>query len=85
MDAWSDMLGYAAGLCTSLAFAPQVIKTLRSRSAGDISIGMYLLMAIGITLWIIHGFQIGSLPVIAANLVTLMLVAAMLVMALRYK
>ena len=80
-----EWVGYVAGLCTTLAFAPQVVKTLRRRSAGDISTGMYVLMVTGTVLWLFHGIDIGSWPVIIANAVTLGLVVAMLVMALRYK
>lgn len=80
-----EWVGYVAGLCTTLAFAPQVVKTLRRRSAGDISPSMYALMATGTVLWLVHGIDIGSWPVITANAVTLGLVVAMLVMALRYK
>ena len=81
----ADSIGYAAGICTTAAFLPQVLKTLRSRSARDISLGMYALLAVGITLWLIHGVQVGAAPVVAANAVTLILVGAMLVMKLRYK
>lgn len=80
-----EWVGYVAGLCTTLAFAPQVVKTLRRRSASDISTGMYVLMVTGTVLWLWHGIDIGSWPVITANAVTLVLVVAMLVMALRYK
>ncbi|OLN31059.1 hypothetical protein DVDV_0181 [Desulfovibrio sp. DV] len=85
MTGWSDWVGFAAGLCTTAAFAPQVFKTLRSRSVGDISLGMYALMVVGIALWLIHGLAVGSAPVVAANAVSLVLVGLMLAMKLRYK
>jgi len=85
MTSLADIVGYLAGLCTTAAFLPQVVKTVRSRSAHDISLGMYALMVVGITLWLIHGVQVESSPVIAANAVTLVLVGAMLFMKLRYK
>jgi MtN3 and saliva related transmembrane protein len=81
----SDMVGFVAGACTTLSFLPQVVKAWRTRSTRDISLGMYLLLLCGITLWLVHGFQIGSLPVMAANAVTLVLVVAMVYMKLRYK
>jgi MtN3 and saliva related transmembrane protein len=80
-----DWVGYAAGLCTTAAFVPQVVKTLRSRSVGDLSLGMYALMAVGGSLWLIHGLQIGSVPVVAANVVSLVLIGIMLAMKLRYQ
>jgi len=81
----SDLVGYAAGICTTAAFAPQVVKTLRTRSTRDISLGMYLLLSLGILLWLVHGALVGSAPVVAANAVSLVLVGVMFVMKLRYK
>ncbi len=85
MAAFSDFIGFTAGLCTTFAFAPQVVKTLRTRSTRDISLAMYLLMGLGNLLWLVHGLQVGSSPVVAANLVSLVLVGVMLWMKLRYK
>lgn len=81
----SDLVGYLAGVITTASFLPQVVKTLRSRSTRDISLGMYLLMTAGIGLWLVHGLAIGSGPVVAANGVTLVLVGIMLYMKLRYR
>ncbi len=85
MPGSADIVGYLAGICTTAAFAPQVVKTLRSRSTRDISLGMYLLLAVGASLWLVHGLQVGSFPVMAANAVTLVLVGVMLFMKLRCK
>lgn len=83
--ALSDLVGFVAGACTTISFLPQVLKAWRTRSTRDISLGMYLLLICGIGLWLVHGFQIGSMPVIAANAVTLVLVIAMVYMKLRFK
>jgi MtN3 and saliva related transmembrane protein len=66
-------LGFVAGTLTALAFLPQVIKTWRSQSASDLSTVMLLAQSIGVALWMIYGIAIGSLPVIMANAVTLVL------------
>jgi MtN3 and saliva related transmembrane protein len=81
----SDMVGFLAGICTTASFLPQVVKAWKTRSTRDISLGMYLLLVLGIGLWLVHGVQIGSGPVVAANAVTLVLVLAMLYMKVRYK
>ena len=41
----TELLGLIAGTLTTLAFLPQVIKTWKSRSAQDISLGMFLLFS----------------------------------------
>jgi len=77
-------VGLAAAFCTTTAFVPQVIKTWRTRSTHDISLAMFSLMTLGIALWLIYGAFIGDLPLIAANLVTLVLAGTILVLKLRY-
>ena len=48
-------MGAAAGVCTTAAYLPQVVKTWRSRSTSDISLAMFLVMVTGIALWIGYG------------------------------
>jgi len=44
-------IGLAAGCCTTLAFVPQVVKTWKTRSTTDISLGMFAVLVHGVTLW----------------------------------
>ncbi len=78
-------LGLVAGTLTTAAFVPQVLKTWRSRSAHDVSLAMFLILAVGATLWTIYGRLIGSAPVLVANGVTLLLVLTMLALKWRYR
>jgi MtN3 and saliva related transmembrane protein len=84
MDA-ANLLGLLAGTLTTAAFLPQVIKTWRSRSAGDISLVMFALFSLGVLLWIVYGFSVGAVPVIVANVITLLLSMTILVFKIRYK
>jgi len=79
------ILGLVAGTLTTLSFLPQLLKAWKSRSTHDISIGMFSLLAVGITLWIIYGVVTSDLPVIVANSVTLIFVGLILVLKLRYR
>jgi MtN3 and saliva related transmembrane protein len=78
------LLGFAAATCTTLAFAPQVMKVWRTRSTADISLGMFLFLVCGIVLWLFYGVLTGDGPLIAANAVTLLLAGAILFMKLKY-
>ena len=80
-----DVLGYLAGALTTIAFVPQVVRIVRTRSAGDISWGMFAMLSLGVALWLWYGIRLASLPLIAANGVTLALVLAILVLKLRYR
>ena len=80
-----QMLGLLAGSLTTAAFLPQVLKTWKSRSAKDLSLGMFLLFCLGVALWLVYGFAVNDLPVIAANLLTLILAVTLLFFKLRFK
>lgn len=78
-------VGFFAAVLTTLGFLPQVIKTWRTRSTGDISLGMFVVLVAGIILWITYGFLRDDLPLIIGNSVTLFLVSIILFFKLRYK
>jgi MtN3 and saliva related transmembrane protein len=79
-----EAIGVIAGLLTTLAYVPQVVKVWRSRSARDISLTMFLMMTAGIALWLVYGLLIGSIGLVLANGATLGLTAAVLVAKLRF-
>lgn len=73
-----------AGLCTTGAFLPQVIRTWRTRSTDDISLGMFALMVFGILLWLIYGLVRSDWPLIFTDAISLVLAGAILGLKLRY-
>lgn len=60
-------VGLFAGLLTSVAVVPQVVRTWRTKHAKDLSIWQPLLLVVGMLLWLIYGLMIGDTPLIAAN------------------
>lgn len=80
-----SVLGYVAGTLTTIAFVPQVVKTWKSKSASDISLGMFVTFCAGVFLWLVYGFLLGSPPIIAANVATLILAMIILFLKLKYK
>ncbi|WKZ58734.1 MAG: SemiSWEET transporter [Cyclobacteriaceae bacterium] len=80
-----QLLGLLAGSCTTAAFIPQVVKTWKSRSAKDLSLGMFSIFCAGVVLWLIYGLLIMDIPVIIANMVTLVLASFLLFLKLRWK
>lgn len=80
-----NLLGLTAGVFSTIAFLPQLIKIIKSRSTKDISLLMYIVISIGILLWLIYGLCIDSMPIILANAVTLVIVVYILLMKLKYK
>jgi len=78
------LLGFAAATCTTVAYAPQFIKVWKTRSARDISLGMFLVMLLGLALWLVYGLLSGDAPLVAANAITMLLAGGILVMKLKY-
>lgn len=76
-------IGSAAGILTTLAFVPQVIKTWRSQSADDLSAMMLATFTIGILLWLVYGLALASRPLVLSNAVTLSLTAFLLIVKTR--
>lgn len=80
-----DLLGYVAAVLTTAAFIPQVWRAWKTRSVRDLSLPMYLLMVTGLVLWLVYGFLIGSWPLVAANLVTLVFSGSILLMRIFWR
>jgi len=80
-----NILGLVAGTCTTVAFIPQVLQVWRTRSAQDISIGMYSVFIVGVALWLVYGLVVNSMPVVVSNLVTLLLASAVLGMKMWFE
>lgn len=81
----AEIIGYCAAFLTTLAFVPQAVKTIKEKQTKDISLAMYVIFTCGIACWLAYGFMIDSMPIIAANLVTLLLAGTILIMKLKYK
>ncbi len=79
---YREWIGSIAGLLSTAAFLPQVVKTLRERNARDISLGMYVLFCSGVSLWVVYGFMISSWPIVICNLITLILSGTILILEL---
>jgi MtN3 and saliva related transmembrane protein len=79
------LVGYIAGTLTTISFVPQVARAWKLKETRDLSLPMLLLFAAGILLWTIYGIWTGSLPIIAANVITFLLILLLLLMKMRYK
>jgi MtN3 and saliva related transmembrane protein len=80
----TDLVGYVAATLTTVSFLPQLIRVVKTRSARDISLGMFLIFSVGTLLWMLYGIFSHSAPVWIANAVTLILSASILTLKLIY-
>ena len=68
-----EIFGYIAAVLTTAAFLPQLIKTLKTKKAEDVSLVTLIMFIVGVLCWIIYGYKISSIPILLANLITLLL------------
>lgn len=68
---FNEIIGFIAAILTTTAFLPQALHSWKTRDLSGISFNMYMIFTLGVTLWLIYGFLIKSMPVIAANIITL--------------
>ncbi len=78
------LLGFAAGLLTTLAFVPQVVKTWKARSARELSLHSFAAFTFGVALWLAYGILKGEAPIIVWNAVTLALAGSILAMKVKF-
>ena len=68
-----EFFGYFAAILTTAAFIPQLIKTLRTKKAEDVSLITLIMFITGVISWIIYGYKISSSPILIANIITFIL------------
>ena len=78
------IVGYIAGTLTTISFVPQVARAWKLKETRDLSFAMLILFAAGILLWTLYGIWTGSLPIIAANVITFFLMLILLGLKIRY-
>jgi MtN3 and saliva related transmembrane protein len=80
----TEAVGYGAAIFTTISFVPQAWLSWKTRRTAGLSVGMYVLFALGVALWLGYGWLIGAWPVIVANAVTLALALFILAVRLRF-
>ena len=78
-------LGLTAAALSSFTTLPQLIKSIKTKSTTDLSLGMFCLLTTGAVLWLIYGVVRKDVPLISANIITLMIAVPILILKLKYK
>lgn len=79
-----DVLGSCAGFITALTFLPQVLKTIKEKSAGDVSLNMFIIAAINEIMWIVYGALKADKVIVLTNAVILMLSLTMIFLKFKF-
>lgn len=79
-----EIIGLTAAVITSIGFLPQVIRGYKTKKLDDISYLMPVVLAIGMTLWLIYGILLKAIAVIAANIFSTSCSIALIIMKKMY-
>jgi MtN3 and saliva related transmembrane protein len=79
-----NLIGTAAATLTTICWLPQAFKILRTQDTAAISLMTYSVFGIGLMLWLCYGILLGSWPIIGSNVVTLLLVIAIIALKRRH-
>jgi MtN3 and saliva related transmembrane protein len=69
----SEIFGFLAGLGTTFAAVPDLVAMLKRRSSAGMNPRMAAIMCVFQILWVYYGLLIGSRPVIAWNVVAVLI------------
>jgi len=77
------LLGLIAAFFTTFAFAPQAIKTIKTRNTHGISVAMYVMFTFGVLLWAVYGYIKSDIAIMLANITVFLLALPVLWVALK--
>jgi MtN3 and saliva related transmembrane protein len=80
----TEIVGFMAGTLTTLCWAPQALKLIRSRDGRSISLITQATFVIGCALWLVYGVLLGSVSIILFNVITIALNTLIIVLKLRF-
>jgi MtN3 and saliva related transmembrane protein len=81
--ALSTLVGSAAGCIGLYSLVPQVMKCCRMGDVAAISLRMFAVRILGLVLWTVYGFALGSPPVLVFSALGLILSSVILVLKVR--
>lgn len=82
---WVELSGHIGSFLSSVTFIPQVYKTWKTRSAGDLSMTMMLIVFTSTIVWLVYGIALELWPVITANGIICVLSLLLIIFKLSFK
>jgi len=79
-----ETIGMFAALFGTICWAPQTLKVIKTKDTKSLSLGTNILLLLTVLLWLIYGILLGSLPLIIANLVSMILVGIIVIMKIKH-
>lgn len=81
----TETIGFLAAILGTICWLPQTLKTWRTREVKDLSLWANLLILATVILWLVYGFLLGAWPLIIANVISILLVGAIILAILLFR
>ncbi|WP_066225186.1 SemiSWEET transporter [Formosa haliotis] len=76
-------IGILASIFTTVAVLPQIIKAVQTGKVNDVSPWMYIILCLGVALWVVYGILKHDWPIIICNAISLIFNGIMLYILIR--
>ena len=80
-----EIIGLIAAVLTTASFVPQAYKSWKTKDVKGLSLTMYVVLFTGVVLWVVYGIYLQSISIILANIVTGVLVFALLALKIKHR
>lgn len=80
-----ELCGYTCAILTLISYIPQIIKTLKTKHADDLSAGSWTMWLIGACIWEIYAVVDGGLGLIVSQTLELIMILTTLILAMIYR
>jgi len=80
-----EIIGYFAATLNVVAFIPQLIKILQTKSVRDVSFMMYAIMLVSSISWVIYGVDKGSYPLTISSSIIGMFIISIIILKVKYR
>jgi MtN3 and saliva related transmembrane protein len=81
----TTFIGLAASIMVTVAYIPEVWKTVKLKHTRDLALSWIVTLAVGQVLFFIYGVEIGSIPLAIAAGSAIIMMLIMLACKLKYK
>ncbi|MDD7887354.1 SemiSWEET family sugar transporter [Flavivirga sp. 57AJ16] len=73
-----EIIGILAGVFTTIAVLPQITKAIKTGSVEDVNPYMFVILCMGVGLWVVYGIMKQDWPIIITNGISFFLNGIML-------
>lgn len=82
---WIEIIGLFGAFLSSITFIPQVYLAWKSKSVGDLSLNMILIVITSTVVWLVYGIALSLWPVIIANTIIFILAMMLMIFKISFK